>query len=174
MPEFDVVELPAATPPATGEEAPDFTRPLVTDEFWEDRSLSSLLAESEGRTILVFTPMIGSFPGTYVWEELAERNWDEGVDRVVGITAATPYAVSSFLDGTGVPFSIFADPANDVADRYGVAHDLDGMTGISEPRPAFVVLEADGTVAASWVASEWPEFPEYDELETQLGLETPS
>ena len=33
MPDFEVVELGPADHPEPGETAPDFTRPLVTDEF---------------------------------------------------------------------------------------------------------------------------------------------
>lgn len=167
MPEFDVVELEPTDHVEPDEEALDFTRPLVTNEFWEDRSLADLV---DGRTILVFTPMIGSFVAKYVWDELADRGWDDREERVVGVTASTPYAVSTFLDDNDLPFEIFADPANDVAESYGLAHDLDGMTGISEPRPAFVAVDGDLTVEAVWVASEWPEFPDYDALEKTFGL----
>ncbi|WP_265109395.1 redoxin domain-containing protein [Halosolutus halophilus] len=168
MPDFDVVDLGPADGLDPGDVAPDFTRPLVTDEFWQDRTLSDLA--SEGRTILVFTPMVGSFLAKYVWDELDERGWDELDERVVGISAATPYGISRFLDENEYPFSLFSDPGNEVAKSYGIAHDLDGMTGISEPRPAFVALDADRTVEAAWVATEWPDFPDYDDLEERLGL----
>ncbi|QFU82198.1 redoxin domain-containing protein [Natronorubrum aibiense] len=168
MPEFDVVDLGPANHPTAGDDAPEFTRPLVTDEFWQDRALSDLVAE--GRTILVFTPMIGSFVGKYVWDELIERGWADRKEQVVGVTASTPYEISRFIDENEVPFPFFADPANGVADDYGIAHELDGMTGISEPRVAFFALD-DGTVDAAWVATEWPEFPDYDALEDRLGLE---
>lgn len=168
MPEFDVVDLGPADLPKPDDEAPDFTRPLVTDEFWQDRSLADLV--SDGRTILVFTPMIGSFVGKYVYDELLDRGWADRDERVVGVTASTPYGVSRFLDGCEYPFAIFADPANDVAAAYGIAHDLDGMAGVSEPRLAFVAIDDELTVEATWVATEWPEFPEYDDLEDRLGL----
>ncbi|OIB55325.1 redoxin domain-containing protein [Natrialba sp. SSL1] len=171
MPEFDVVDLGPADHPDVGESAPDFTRPLVTDEFWEDRTLSELVAEGGGgQTIVVFTPMIGSFVGTYVWEELRDRDWAERADRVVGVTASTPYAISQFIAENDAPFDLFADPANDVADAYGIPHDLDGMAGVSEPRVAFFAIDDDMTITASWVATDWPEFPEYDELEDEFGL----
>ena len=169
MVEFEVVDLGPADHPEPGERAPDFTRPLVTDEFWEDRSLSEAVAP-DGRTVLVFTPMIGSFANEYVYGELADRDWFDRADRIVGVTAATPYAVSEFLGETGSPVAIFADPGNDVADSFGVAHDLDGMEGISEPRIAVFELEPDLTVASAWVATEWPEFPDYDALEDRLEL----
>ncbi|NKE36938.1 redoxin domain-containing protein [Natronococcus sp. JC468] len=168
MPEFDVVELEPADHLEPGESAPEFTRPLVTAEFWEDRSLAELV---DGRTILVFTPMVGSFVAKYVWDELAERGWLEREDRVVGVAASTPYGISRFLDENDLAAEIFADPANDVAAEYGIVHDLDGMTGIGESRLAFVALDADRTIESIWVAEEWPEFPDYDELEAELGLD---
>ncbi|NGM68891.1 redoxin domain-containing protein [Natronolimnobius sp. AArcel1] len=171
MPEFDVVDLEPASHPEPGEDAPAFTRPLVTDEFWEDRSLSSVVTESE-RTILVFTPMIGSFLATYIWDELRERGWS-GADgtQLVGVSAANPYTVTRFLEDNDLEVRLFADPANDVARAYGVEHDVDGMAGISEPRPAIIALDSDGTVEHAWAAEEWPEFPDYDALESELNLD---
>ncbi|SEQ76684.1 redoxin domain-containing protein [Natrinema salaciae] len=171
MPEFDVVELGPADHPEPGEQAPEFTRPLVTDEFWEDRTLSELVAETEGRTVLVFTPMTGSFLAKYVWDELADRSWNDRAGRVVGVTASTPYGVKRFLEDNDSPFAFFADPANGVAESYGIDHDLDGMTGVSEPRVAFFALDGDRTVEGAWVATDWPDFPDYDALESELGLE---
>lgn len=170
MPAFDVVELGPPDAPEPGEEAPTFTRPLVTDEFWEDRSLESVIADGDGRAVLAFTPMIGSFVAEYVWTTLRDREWDEIDVPVYGVSVATPYAISGFLDEHDVPFGVFADPANDVAVEYGIAHDLDGMTGVSEPRLAFFALE-DDAVADAWVATEWPEFPDYDDLEDRFGLD---
>ncbi|MFP8955564.1 redoxin domain-containing protein [Natrialbaceae archaeon A-CW3] len=170
MPDFDVIELEAPANPDVGETAPDFTRPLVTQEFWADRSLSSLLEDDE-RVVLVFTPMVGSFVCQYVWDELAERGWDKRKTRIVGVTASTPYSISGFLEERDLSFEIIADPANEIAETYGIAHDLDGMTGISEPRLAFFAIDSDRRVEAAWVATEWPEFPEYDHLEATLELE---
>ncbi|QLK24535.1 peroxiredoxin family protein [Natrinema zhouii] len=171
MPDFEVVELGPADHPEPGEEAPEFTRPLVTDEFWEDRTLSDLVGEGDGRTILVFTPMTGSFVAKYVWDEIAERDWDERAGQVVGVTASTPYGVKRFLGDNDYPYTFFSDPGNEVAASYGIDHNLDGMTGVSEPRVAFFALDADRTVEGAWVATDWPDFPDYDALEDELGLE---
>jgi glutaredoxin-dependent peroxiredoxin len=168
MVDFDVVDLGPTEHVEAGETAPEFTRPLVTDEFWEDRSLSEL---ATGRTILIFTPMIGSFVAKYVWDELDERGWLDGESRIVGVTASTPYEVSRFLDENGMQCEVFADPANGVAESYGLAHDLDGMSGISEPRLAFLAFDADLTIEDVWVAREWPEFPDYDDLEDRFGFD---
>lgn len=169
--EFDVVDLGEADNPEPGEMAPDFTRPLVTEEFWENRTLSQLAGETDGLTVLVFTPMVGSFVGKYVGDELHDRGWHDAVGQLVGITISSPYAIKRFLADNEYPFPFFSDPANEIAETYGIVNDLDGMDGISEPRPAVLALESDLTVAAVWVAREWPDFPEYDVLEAELGIE---
>ena len=246
MPEFDVVDLGPTDHVTVGETAPDFRRPLVTDEFWEDRSLSALAAD--GSVLLVFGSMVGGFQPKYVLEELCDRgvgvspdtehegvangspagDGDEAaaesadvsdeapsvdedgaatddatragtpatddastadepatddasaVDQtapdsaaladvtVVGVTISTPYAVASFLDDTGLPYAMVSDPPNEVAEAYGVVHDLDGMAGIAEPRPAVFLVDSERSVEYAWVASEWPSVPPYDELETAI------
>ncbi len=165
--EFDVVELGPAENPEVGETAPDFTRPLVNDEFWEDTSLSEL---TDARpVVLVFHTMDGDFPATYIWKEIRGRNWDEYAVDVVGLSISSPYEHSRFLEEWDVEmFRLFSDPQNGVAERYGISHDLDGMAGISEPRPAVFVLDEDRTIQYAWVATAWPEFPPYDDIEAAI------
>jgi len=155
---FDVVELPPHDAPSEGDEAPDFVRPLVNDEYWEDTALSEVAP-----ALLVFYPMNGSFPATYIWQEVRDRGWTDETD-VVGVTISTPYSHKRFLDEYGVDARLFADPSNDVAREYGVEHDLDGMEGVEEPRPAVFAVDDDMTVEYAWVAEEHPEFPPYDEV----------
>jgi len=165
--DFDVVELGPTDHPTAGDVAPDFTRPLVGDEFWEDVSLSDLTAASP--VLLVFHPMDGSFPATYIWNELRDRAWDADHDvTVVGLSISTPYAHKRFIHERGLEYSLFSDPGNAVADAYDVVNDLDGMTGISEPRPAVFLLDEDRTVRYAWVAEAWPDFPDYDAVESAL------
>jgi len=42
------------------------------------------------------------------------------------------------------------------------------MTGVSEPRPAVYLLDDERVVEYAWVAEEWPQFPDYDEVEAAL------
>jgi peroxiredoxin len=163
---FDVVDLPPADPPQVGAEAPSFTRPLVTDEFWEDRSLADLAA-AEGPLVLVFHPMDGAFPATYVWNEVRDRGWAEDL-TVVGCSISDPYAHKRLLAEREVDARLFSDPGAGVAERYGIAHNLDGMTGVTEPRPAVFVLAPDLTVEYAWVAEQWPDFPAYDAVEDAI------
>lgn len=170
--EFDVVELSETDHPAEGEQAPEFTRPLVNDEYWEDVSLSELYAD--GPALLVFHPMDGAFPSTYIWNELRDREFDELDLTVVGLSISSPYEHKWFigdreLEETG--FRFFSDPANDVARLYNIEHSLDGMEGISEPRPATFLVDTDGVIQYAWVAKEWPDFPDYDELEDAIEAE---
>ena len=167
--DFDVVALGPADHPEEGERAPDFTRPLVNEEYWEDTSLSAVCADSDGPVVLLFHAMDGAFPATYLWNEVRDRGWHEDA-TVVGVSISTPYAHKDLLDERAVAGQarLFSDPKNGVAERYGIAMDLDGMEGVTEPRPAVFVLDSDRTVEYAWVAGEWPEFPDYDAVEAQL------
>jgi peroxiredoxin len=165
--EFDVVDLGPADAPGVGDVAPEFTRPLVDHEHWRDVALADLT--DEGPVVLLFHTMDGDFPATYVWQEVRDRGWDEYETTVVGCGISTPYEHSRFLEEWNLEaFRLFSDPANEVAEAYGISHDLDGMEGISEPRPAAFLLDDDRTVRHAWVATEWPEFPPYDELEAAI------
>jgi len=164
---FDVVELGRADHPEIGDEAPEFTRPLVNDEYWEDASLSDLTDEKP--VVLVFHPMDGDFPATYIWQEIRDRGWDDYNAEIVGLSISSPYEHARFLEEWDLErFRLFSDPANGVAERYGIDHELDGMAGIEEPRPAVFVIDGNRTIYDGWVASEWPEFPPYDEIEASL------
>jgi peroxiredoxin len=167
MVDFEVTELAPTDHVRTGETAPDFTRPLVNEGYWEDASLSELT--DRGPVLLHFHPMDGDFVPVYVWQEIVERGWARSHDVTpVGVSISTPYEHKSFIREWDLPFALFSDPANDVADRYGVVNDLDGMAGVEEPRPAIFLLADDRTVEYAWVASEWPEFPEYDDVEAAI------
>ncbi|WP_042664034.1 redoxin domain-containing protein [Haloferax sp. ATB1] len=165
MVDFDVVDLPEHDAPEPGDTAPDFTRPLVNDEFWEDASLSDVAAD--GPVLLVFHTMAGAFPATYVWNELRDRGVPEDV-QAVGVSISSPYEHKSFLEERDVDARLFSDPAAGVAADYDLEHDLDGMTGVTEHRPAVFLLDEERTVQYRWVADEWPDFPDYEELADAL------
>ena len=165
MVDFDVVELGPADHPAVGDEAPDFVRPLVNEEYWEDAALSDLT--DEGPVLLVFHPMDGAFPATYVWNEMRDRAWQDRLE-VVGVSISSPYEHKSFIHERGIDSRLFSDPGAGVAEQYGIDWELDGMTGVREPRPAVFLVDGERTVRYAWVAEEWPAFPEYDEVEAAV------
>ena len=164
--DFEVVELDETDHPAEGDEAPDFTRPLVDSEQWHDVALSELL--DEGPVVLVFHSMDGAFPATYAWNEIRDRGWTDEV-TVVGCSISTTYEHKRLIAERGIDARLFSDPQNGVAEQYGIVNDLDGMAGVAEPRPAVFVIGDDRTIEYAWVASEWPDFPEYDDVEAAIG-----
>lgn len=161
MVDFDVVELPPHDAPGVGDTAPDFTRPLVNEEFWEDTALSDLT--DDGPVLLVFHTMDGAFPSTYVWNELRDCGVTQEIQSV-GVSISSPYEHKTFVEERGVDARFFSDPAADLATAYGIENDLDNMTGITEHRPAVFLLDEDRTVRYRWVAEEWPDFPDYDDV----------
>jgi peroxiredoxin len=161
MVDFDVVSLPETDHVAEGDTAPDFTRPLVNPEYWEDRALSDVV---DGPTLLVFHPMDGTFQGTYLYNTIDDHGWSDDVD-VLGLSISSPYAHKRLLADRGDGVRIFSDPGAGVIEEYGVAHDIDGMTGITESRPAVFLLDGDCTVEYVWVASEHPEFPDAEAID---------
>ena len=164
MPDFDVVTLPETEHLEPGDPAPEFTRPLVGPEFWEDRSLSDAV---DGPSLLVFHPMDGAFQTTYLYNEIDDRGWADDV-AVFGVSISSPYEHKRLLAERGEGVRAFSDPSAEVIREYGVDHDIDGMAGITEARPALFLLDADRTVTYAWVASEHPEFPEYDAVDSAI------
>jgi peroxiredoxin len=165
MVDFDVVTLPDTDHVGVGDRAPEFTRPLVGPEYWEDTALSAVTAE--GPVCLVFHPMDGAFPTTYMYNEIRDRGWTDRLP-VIGVSISTPYEHRDLLADRDVDVRLFSDPANDVAEAYGVAHDLDGMEGVSEPRPAVFLVDGDREIRYAWVAGEWPAFPDYDAVDAAI------
>ncbi len=163
-----VTELGEADHIEVGETAPDFIRPLVTSEFWEDVSLADLLEVDP--VLLLFHPMDGAFPTTYIYNELLDREIANYDAQVVGLSISTPYEHKTLIEERGIEQyrGVFSDPGNGVAEEYGIAMDMDGMAGIEEPRPSLFLIDEDRTVQFAWVAEAWPQFPEYDDLEDAL------
>ncbi|AFK17998.1 redoxin domain-containing protein [Haloferax mediterranei ATCC 33500] len=159
--DFDIVDLPDHDAPAVGDTAPDFTRPLVNDEYWENASLSDVT--DDGPVLLVFHTMDGAFPSTYIWNNLRDRDVPEAV-QAVGVSISSPYEHKTFLKEREVDARFFSDPAAGIATEYGIENDLDGMAGITEHRPALFLLDEERTVQYAWVADQWPDFPDYDEV----------
>ncbi|MDR9432175.1 MAG: redoxin domain-containing protein [Natronomonas sp.] len=159
---FDVVEFDDLSPPDNGEVAPDFTRPLVTQDGWHDIALSDLFEDES--VLLIFYPMNGSGKSHYTWKAVREREWEDAIS-VVGVGISQPFDMLSFVELLDLTCGIYSDPSNGVAEQYGLVHDVGGMTGIEEPVPAMFLLEAGGVISESWVAGEWPEQPPYDRID---------
>lgn len=166
MADFPVYELDPADHASEGEAVPDFTRPLVTAEGWEDVALSELAGD--GSVLLVFFPMDGGGKSIYTWREITRRGWGDEDLTVVGLSISTPFDHVRFIEERDLDYALYSDPQNEIAEAFGIVHDLHGMTGMAEPRPAMFLLDEDLTVSYAWVATEWPETPPYDEVEHEL------
>jgi peroxiredoxin len=164
MPDFDVVSLPETDHVAEGETAPDFTRPLVNEEYWEDTALDEVV---DGPTLLLFHPMNGAFQATYLYNTVDDHGWADDLD-VLGLSISSPYAHKRLLAERGEGVRIFSDPGAGVIEEYGIVHDIDAMTGVTETRPAVFLLDGDRTVEYAWVASEHPEFPDAEEIDDAI------
>lgn len=163
MADFPVIDLPPTDHPTSGTKAPDFTRPLVTHEYWEDVPLSRLT--DQDRVLLAFYPMNWGGRSVYLWRQIRDRAWADHL-TVVGISIPTPYDQSRFIrDKRLHDYALYSDPANTVAHEYDVVNDLDGMTGITEPRQSVFLLDQHRIVEYAWVATEWPETPPYEDIE---------
>jgi peroxiredoxin len=166
MASFDVVELPETDHVEEGDTAPDFTRPLVNTDYWEDVSLHSLL--DDGPVLLVAYPMDGTGKARDTWINIRNRGWGEGDLTVVGISISTPYEHKHLIDEHELPHDLFSDPGADVAREYGITHDHHGMAGIVGHRNAMFLIDADGIVQHAWVSTRWPEEIPFDEIEDAL------
>jgi peroxiredoxin/glutaredoxin len=165
--DFEVKEFDETDYPYVGETAPDFVRPLVNDDYWEDVALSELTAD--GPVLLVFHSMDGAFPGIYIWNEISDRGWGERHDvTLVGLSISTPNEHREFIQQRDIDYRLFSDPQNGVAGMYDLVNDLDGMTGVSEARPAIFLLDEERVVQYVWAADQWPELPDYDNIEEAL------
>ena len=112
--------------------------------------------------------MDSAFQGTYLYNTIDDHGWADDLD-VLGLSISTPYAHKRLLADRGDGVRIFSDPGAGVIEAYGVAHDIDGMSGITESRPAVFLLDGVRTVEYAWVASEHPEFPDAEEIGDAIG-----
>jgi Peroxiredoxin len=158
---FDVTPLPANSSPAVGDPLPGAEVTMVTAETWQAGHFPP--QDAAGPVTVVFHPMIGSFPTTYLYAGLSEAGVTEQ-SQVVGVTVSDPYAIASFLRGHGYPVAIASDPTCAMAEATDLSLEVDGLPGLEAHRPAVFVTAADGTIQYRWVAEEWPEFPAYDEI----------
>lgn len=165
--ELAVMEFDDSDHPTVGETAPAFTRPLVTDESWSNVPLSEL-ATGAGSVLLVFYPLNWGGKSMYWWKEIQRRGWGGDDLTVAGVGIGQPFDHQRFIERRDLQYPLYADPGNGVAEAYDLVHELDGMEGIAEPRPATFLLGEDRTIEHVWVADEWPETPPYDEIEAQL------
>jgi len=133
--DFDVVDLgPADHPEEEGDQAPDFTRPLVTDEY--GRTSPSPTSSSARTAPRSWSSTRWTAPSRDVrlegdHEARVARGRHRG--RPIHLHAPTPIRTLIEERGLGEDYVLYSDPAATVAEEYDIAHELDGMAGVVEP-----------------------------------------
>lgn len=141
-------------PPGVGERAPDFEGLFCDGETFQPATLASV--RGDRGSVLAF--------GGFVFGPIA-RNWFRRYERYgwadadgvsfYPVQRAGPYAVNAFLRELESIFSVFADVDGEIAERYDLLVERDGMAGARTARRAVFVLDADGVVRYAWDTDEW-------------------
>lgn len=144
-----------------GDDAPDFTASLVTDEMKPFR-LSDHLGDDP--VVLAFFP--AAFSNTCTDEMEAFR---DGFDRddctLLGVSTDLPHALAAYRDRYDLPFGLVSDPDHHAIEAYDAIEDFDHYGVETVARRAVFVIDPDGTVAYRWLADDAGQEPDYDALD---------
>lgn len=160
-----------------GEQAPDFTVPMVTPEhagnigeYTSDDVASLTLSEAlaDGPVVLAFFP--GAFTRTCTQEVCQMRDWlgdlGELDAKVYGVSADTPWSQLAFIHEYGLNFPLLSGFNNDIIADYGVRRDDGLLAGIADR--AVFVIDPDQTVTYSWIVHEPLVLPDLPEIESAI------
>lgn len=148
-----------------GAEAPDVM--LTKDDARTAVVLSQYMGEQP--LVLLFFPL--AFSSTCMEElcEVAEdyAAYQELGARVVAVSVDSPYTNVRFARETGAPFPILSDFNRAASRAFGVLRErLGHLEGVSE-RAAFV-MDAEGTIAYTWVGENPGAYPPMDEIKAAV------
>ena len=146
----------------TGEQAPDFTAPLVDDETGEF-TLSKRL-EEKAPVVLAFFP--GPFTEVCTNEMVAFRDrldaFEEVGATVYGVHTDTPASLGAFREEYDLGFGLISDTAEEIVEAYGVRRDFEEFALYGVPDRAVFVVDGDGEVTYAWVANDPANEPAYE------------
>jgi len=145
----------------TGDDAPEFTVPLVDDDI-APFTLSEHL--DGGPVVLAFFP--GAFTGVcttemgHIQDDLAAFE-DVGA-TVYGVSVDTPFSLQEFREQEGLEFGLLSDHEKTVVEAYDLAIDFEdyGYYGLADR--AVVVVDTDGVVRYRWVADDPGQLPDLE------------
>jgi peroxiredoxin len=86
----------------------------------------------------------------------------------VAVVAQRSEKVRRYIEDTGLPFNILVDDSRDVVKAYGVWHQV-GLDAWNIARPALFLVDRQGIIRYSFVASSQFEFPTHEEIVAELG-----
>jgi peroxiredoxin len=87
---------------------------------------------------------------------------------VVAVVAQRSEKVRRYIEDTGLPFNILVDDTRDVVKAYGVWHKV-GLDAWNIARPALFLIDKQGVIRYSFVASSQFEFVSHEEIVRQIG-----
>jgi len=149
---------------STGDQAPDFTAPLVSDSDTVATTFSDHL--DSGPVVLAFFP--AAFSSTCTVELCTFRDdlaQFEGLGATVfGISTDTSYALERFREEEGLSFGLISDNDGAIIEAYDLVDDHSfadkGMKGVAT-RSVFVV-DDEGTIQYTWIADNPGQEPDYE------------
>jgi methyl-accepting chemotaxis protein len=86
---------------------------------------------------------------------------------VVAVVAQRSEKVRRYIEDSGLPFNILVDDSRDVVKAYGVWHQV-GFDAWNIARPALFLVDRQGTIRYSFVASSQFEFPTHEEIVREI------
>lgn len=160
-----------------GDQAPDFTVPMVTSdqasnigEYSGDDISSLTLTEAleTGPVVLAFFP--GAFSRTCTQEVCQMRDWLAEIGeldaQVYGVSVDAPWSQLAFIHEYNLNFPLLSGFNNDIIADYGVRREDGLLAGIAD-RAVFVIAP-DQTIEYSWIVYEPLVFPDLPEIESAI------
>jgi peroxiredoxin len=86
---------------------------------------------------------------------------------VVAVVAQRSEKVRRYIEQSGLPFTILVDDSRDTVKAYGVWHPI-GFDAWNIARPALFLIDRQGFIRYSFVASSQFEFPTNDEIVQEI------
>lgn len=83
--------------------------------------------------------------------------------QVAAIVAQRSEKVKRFIEETGLPFEILVDDSRETVKAYAVWHAA-GIDAWNIARPALFLIDRDGIIRYSFIASWQFEFPTHEEI----------
>jgi len=145
---------------AVGDDAPEFTAPLVSpDDERDDVSLASLLAA--GPVLLCFYTNDFSPDCVDQWCSFRDYGWFDADDavQVVGVSKSRPFTHRKFIDYLDLGFPLFADTDLAIASAFDVDYRVFKIA--PRARRSCFLIDSDGVVRYRWL-SEHPLDPTRD------------
>lgn len=87
--------------------------------------------------------------------------------QVVAIVAQRSEKVRRYIEETGLPFHILVDETRETIKAYGVWHRV-GFDAWNIARPALFLVDRQGIIRYSFVASSQFEFPSHEEIVQEI------